>query len=161
MQAIHIEVVRSRRYRAADAFHVCSDRGTGTMDWVHPETGRAIRFWEDAPPAAGHQLGGYLMGPHLDGTRPDGHLEGTHLLDEQAYPAAGIPYDSEPLVFGRFRHAVVTQDAAGNALTDGVMVYETVINSDPPPPGDFRVEAYHGDVHQLEFWFAASPRLRG
>jgi hypothetical protein len=161
MQKIRIQVVRSRRYRATDAFHVCWDHGTGVMDWAHPETGRRIMFWEDAPVAAGHLVGGFMMGPHLDGSRPDGHLEGTHLLDAQAFPAASIAYDSEPLIFGRFRYAVVTQDAAGNTLTDGVMVHEAVINSDPPPPGDFHVAAYRGDIHQLEFSLPASPGLVG
>ena len=159
MQTIHIAVVRSRKYRATDGFEVYSDRGAGTMDWVHAETPRRLMFWEDAPAGAGHLLGGQLMNPQFDGVRPDGHLEGTHLLDEQGYPGATLTYDSEPLVFGRFQHAVVTRDAAGNALTEGIVIYETMINSAPPQASDLRVAAYDYDLQRFEFSFKASPRL--
>jgi len=161
MQTIRIGVVRSRRYCATDGFHVHSDHGAGTMDWARPITPRLVRFWEDAAATAGQLLGGHLMSSHLDGIRPDGHLEGTHLLDERAYPAAAIPYVTDPLVFGRFRHAVVTRDAAGNAIVEGIAVYETVVNSDPPPPGALRPVACTADTRQLELSFTASPRLIG
>jgi hypothetical protein len=161
MQSIRIGVVRSRKYRAADAFQVYSDRATGTMDWEHPVTARRVMFWEDAPSGARQHLGAHLMGVWLDGVWPDGHMEGTHLLDERGFPAATIAYDSDPLVFGRFRHAVVTQDAAGNALTEGVAVHESVINSAPPPAGDLRVLGVVYETHRVEFSFTASPRLIG
>lgn len=161
MQRIHISVVRSRKYRATDAFQVYSDHGGGTMDWAHPETARRMMFWEDAPGGAGQHLGAHLLGARFDGIRPDGHLEGTHLLDQRAYPAATLTYTSDPLVCGRFRYAVVTQDAAGNALTEGLAQYETVINSTPPPAADLRMLGIPYGSPGYEFTFTPSPRLIG
>jgi hypothetical protein len=161
MQTIHISVVRGRRYRSTDGFQVYTDRGTGAIDWAHPATPRRMLFWEDAAPAAGHQLGGFLAAAHLDGIRPDGHLEGTHLLDERGYPGGTVTYETDPVVFGRFLHAIVTEDAAGNAQTEGIVVHETVANSDPPPASGFRPVDHDPLTGRLTFVFSPSPRLVG
>lgn len=161
MQRISIGVVRARRYRATDAFHIYSDRATGTIDWTHPVTPRRIRFWEDAPGGAGQHLGGFLLSVWMDGVRPDGHLEGAHLLDERGYPAAMRTYLSDPLVCGRFRYAVTTEDDAGNALSADVVVHELVVNSAPPPAADLRYRATVFGTQRWEFTFTPSTRLRG
>jgi len=161
MQTIRIGVLRGRSFRSTDGFHVYGDGGRGQMDWVHPLTSRRELFWPDASPTAGHLLGGHVMGPHLDGVRPDGHLEGLHLRDRHLLPAAAVYYETDPLVFGRFGHAVVTQDAVGNSTTAGVTVYETVINSGPPPPGAFRPALYEGATDRLTLSFSPSERLTG
>lgn len=161
MQVIRLGVVRSRKYRATDAFQVYSDRGAGTIDWDHPVTARRVMFWEDAPGGAGQHLGAHLMSVWFDGVRPDGHLEGTHLLDERGYPGAMIVCDSDPLVFGRFRHAVVTVDTAGNVLTEGIAVHERVVNSAPPPARELRVLGMAYETQRLEFSFAPSLRRIG
>jgi hypothetical protein len=161
VQAIHIAVLRSRKYWATDGFQVYSNHGSGPIDWDHPETARRVMFWEDAPGSAGQHLAAHLVCTFLDGIRPDGHLEGTHLFDERGYPAAALVYDSDPLVFGRFQHAVVTQDAVGNARTDGITIHETVINSAPPPAADLRVLGLIYETALLEFVFTPSPRLIG
>jgi hypothetical protein len=118
-------------------------------------------LWEDSCNSAGHQLGGFLWAPHLDSIRPDGHLRGTHLMDQRGYPGGVVTYETEPLVFGRFRHAIVTEDAAGNAQTQGILVHETVINSAPPPAGDFRPVNHDPATGRLTFNFSPSPRLIG
>lgn len=159
MQAIQIQVVPSRSFCSGDGFQVYGDGGTGQMDWSYALTSRRRLFWPDASAAAGHLLGGHAMGPHLDGIRPDGHVQGMHLLDEHLFPAASIIYETDPLVFGRFRHAVVTEDAAGNATTTGVTVHETVINSAPPPAFDFRPAAWDQGDGRLTFSFSPSDRL--
>jgi hypothetical protein len=161
MQTLRIAVVRSRKYRATDGFQVISDHGSGTLDGDHPETARPVMFWEDAPGGAGQHLRAHLLGAHFDGLRPDGHLEGTHLLDEQAYPAATLVYESAPLVFGRFQYAVMTQDAAGNALTEGLTVHEAVINSAPPPAADLHMVEHPLAHPRYELSFTPSPRLIG
>ena len=142
-------------------FHVYGDSGTGQIDWLHPVTPRREMLWENVPPGVGHLLGGHVMGLHSDHVTPDGHLEGTHLLDEQGYPAAVVTCETQPFVFGRFLHAVVTQDAAGNAQTQGVAVSATVVNSEPPPPSDLRPTAYDAQTQRLTFSFSPSDRLTG
>jgi hypothetical protein len=161
MQTIRIGVVRGRAYHSSDGFHVYGDRGTGVMDWVHPVTPRRELFWPDAAAMAGHLLAGHVMGPHLDSVRPDGHLEGVHLLDECLMPAAAILYESDPLVFGRFRHAVVTEDAIGNATQAGVTIHETVINSEPAAARDLKPVSYDAGSHRLTLAFSPSERLVG
>jgi len=161
LQAIRIGVVRGLAYRSVDGFRVYGDGGTGLIDWVHPVTPRRQMLWPDAHVLPGHLLGGHLMGPHLDGVRPDGHLEGTHLLDEHLFPAATMVYETDSFVFGRFRHAVVTEDDLGNAMVSGVTVHETVINSDPPPAREFKAAAYDEDSDQMSFSFAPSEQLTG
>lgn len=161
MESIRIGVVRSRRYRAGDGFHIYADGGNGTMDWDHPITPRKVMLREDAPLPAGQHLGGHIMGPHLGGIRPDGHLEGTFLLDERGYPAAVVAYETEPMVFGRFRYAVAMEDAVGNALIDGLAIHEAVVNSAPPAAGPLHPAAYDAQTHQLAFSFTPSPHLIG
>ena len=161
MQRIQIGVVRSRPYGSTDGFVVYGDGGSGSMDWDHPVTPRRVLFRPDDPATTGHLLGGHLMADHLDGTRPDGHLEGTHLLDRCLMPAALVFFETEPFVFGRFRHGVVTQDAAWHATTGGVALQETVVNSGPEPAEDFRPVAQDGGTGVVTFSFTASERLVG
>lgn len=161
MQAIRIGVVRSRSYRSPDGFHVCGDGGSGQMDWDHPVTPRRQLLWGDVPGLVGHVGVGHLTGLHLDNVCPDGHAEGTHLLDEHLYPAVAVGYETEPVVFGRFRHAVVMEDAVGNMTTNGVTVHETVVNSEPAPARHFR-PMYHEVVpDRFKFSFSGSDRLTG
>jgi len=131
------------------------------MDWDHAVTPRRVLLWPDAPAVAGQLLGGHLMSVHLDGIRGDGHLEGTHLLDEYAYPASAVVFETQPWVFGQFRHAVVTEDAVGNAITDGVAVHGTVVNSAPPPADDLLPTQYESGADQMTFSFSQSDRLTG
>ena len=161
MDRIVISVVRGRSFRSVDGFQVYGDSGRGTIDYEHPMTSRRLLLWDDMPVVAGHVLDGHLMAVHLDGVVADGHLEGTHLLDEHAYPAATAVFETGPHVFGRFRHAVVTEDAIGNATTDGVTVHETVVNSDPPPANDFIPSGHDGAADRLTFAFTPSDRLIG
>ncbi|UCD28527.1 MAG: hypothetical protein JSV03_15835 [Planctomycetota bacterium] len=161
MQAIKLGVVRNRNYRSADGFHIYTDGGSGQMDWMHPATPRRILFWEDAPLMAGHLLAGHVMAQHLDSVWIDGHLEGTHLLDEFLLPATTIFYETDLFVFGRFRHAVVTEDSLGNATTDGVVVCQTVINSEPGQANDFLPISYDSQNDRLTFSFTLSERLTG
>jgi hypothetical protein len=160
MQTITIGVVRNRPFRSTDGFHICGDGGSGQMDWDHPVTPRRLLLWPDAPIIPGHLLGGHGMSLHLDGVRPDGFLEGAHLLDTHMRPAAAVVYEAGPFVFGRFRHAVVMEDAVGNAAA-GAAVHETVINSDPPPATDLVPMAYDTQTGRLTFSFSGSDRLTG
>ena len=161
METIRIGVVPSRSYRATDGFHVYGDGGTGQVDWVHPVTPRRQLLWDDAPVVPGHLLGGHGMGLHLDNVCSDGHVRGTHLLDEHLIPAAAAVYETEPFVFGRFRHALVTEDAVGNATTQDVTVHETVVNAEPLTAGDLVPTAHDPASDRLTFSFSASERLTG
>lgn len=161
MQRVRIEVVRSQSYCLTDGFQVYTDGGTGVMDWVHPATPRRVLLWDDLPPMAGYLLGGHMAGQHLDGRMPDRHGEQTWLLDEHLLPAGTVAWESGPHVFGRFKFAVVMEDAAGNAATEGVRVYEQVINSEPAPPADLRPEAYDPVTGRMTLRFTPSGRLAG
>jgi len=161
MRAIRIQVIRSRTYCSEDGWHVYSDGGTGSMDWGHPVTPRRQLFWDDVPPVARHLLGGHMMGHHLDSVVPDGLFEGLHLLDEHLYPAMNVTWETGPFVFGRFQHAVVTEDAAGNVEMSGVNIYEQVINSDPPPARDICLRSHDSLIDRLTFSFVPSDRLIG
>jgi hypothetical protein len=159
MQRIRIQVVRSGGYRAEDGWQVYGDGGTGQVDWQHPLTSRRYLFWPEAQRIAGHLLGGHLRGLHLDGILRDGHLEGTHLLDEHLLPAFGGSWESRQLVFGRFKHAVVAEDARGNKNTEQASVCEKVINSDPPPPGHLKPLSFDSGNSRFAFGFVPSDRL--
>jgi len=161
MQAVLIQVVRSRAYCSEDGWHVYGDGGTGSMDWDNPVTPRRQLFWDDVPPIARHMLGGHTMGHHLDGVLPDGHCEGLHLLDEHLWPAMGMAWETPAFVFGRFQHAVVTEDSVGNAETSGVNVFEQVINSDPPPPHGLCPQSHDSGADRLTLSFDASDQLIG
>jgi hypothetical protein len=161
VQAIRIGVVRSRSYGSPDGFHVYGDGGSGQMDWDHPVTPRRQLLWGDVPGVVGHVEVGHLTGLHLDNVLPDGHAEGTHLLDEHLLPAAAVEHETEPFVFGRFRHAVVMEDAAGNATLDGVTAHETVVNSEPAPARGFRPKYHEVVPDRFTFSFSRSDRLTG
>lgn len=161
MQSIVIGVVRSEAYRPSDGFHVYGDRGTGVMDWLHPLTSRRYLFREDSVAIGGFLAAGHLMQPHLGRIWPDGHLEGIHLADRHLRPAAETVFETEPLVFGRFRHAVVTESEEGNRTTSGVTIHETVVNSWPPAARDLRPVGYAPAGGRLELAFLPSERLKG
>jgi hypothetical protein len=131
------------------------------MDFSHPLTPRRVRLWDDVPPPAGHVQAGHVMGLHLDSVIPDGHTEGTHLLDEHLRPAAPIVFETMAFVFGRFRHAVVMEDAAGNWTSAGVAIQETVINSEPVSADEFAPTGHDGQTGRLTFTFRSSYRLTG
>ncbi len=161
MQCVRIQVVRGRAYRSTDGWQVCGGAGGDGIDWDHPLTSRRMPFWPDAMGMVGHLLGGHGLGPHLDSVRPDGHLEGTYLLDEQLYPAAAMEFDAGPYVFGRFHFAVVTEDGAGNVVTDGVVIHSCVVNSAPSPAFDLRPVAQEQATGRMSFSFTPSERLIG
>src|SRR5687767_11302149 len=104
MQAVRIGVIRGRQFRSSDGFQVYGDGGSGTIDWTHPVSARRQLFWEDAAASGEHLRGGHCVGPHLEAIRPDGHVEGTHLLDAYLYPAAAVVFETDAFVFGRFSH---------------------------------------------------------
>ena len=161
MERICLGVVPRRSFDAADGFHVYGDRGSGQVDWTHPVTSRRILFWPDAPVQPGHLSGGHLMASHLGEVCCDGHVQGVHLLDDHLYPAAPAMYVSEPFVFGRFRHAVVTEDAFSNATAADVVVHETVVNSDPPPAGEMVPVVHDPATDRATLTFSPSDRLIG
>ncbi len=57
--------------------------------------------------------------------------------------------------------AVVTEDAAGNASTGGVVVHEVVVNSEPAPAGRLRPESFDPATGRLTLRFEPSLRLTG
>ncbi len=161
MQKIRIMVVRDSRYRSGDGFEVFGDSGSGVVDWIHPLTSRRLLFWEGALTMMPHLLAGHLRCFHLESIPRDGHLHGTHLMDQQVLPAGSIVFEDGPFVFGRFQHAVVTQDEVGNHEFDGVAIYSNVVNSDPSPARGFRVANYDKNNGMVTFSFQPSERLVG
>lgn len=161
MQSVRIGIVRGRAFRSSDGFEIYGDGGTGKMDLDHPVSTRRVLLWPEACPMAGHLLDGHVVARHLDAIRPDGHLEGTHLLDACLYPAAVIGEEVGPYVFGRFRFAVVTQDAAGNRETNEVAINEVVVNCESAPARRLRPTAYEAGSGRMMFAFEPSERLVG
>lgn len=135
MQRVSVGVVRGQGCREGDGFEVYGDRGGGQVDWLHPLTGRTQLLWDGCGQLPGHVNGGHLAAAHLCSVTADGHTLGTHLLDTHLRPAFAVNWQSEPYVFGRFQHAVVMVDRAGNAQSTPA-VHSTVINSWPEPPRD-------------------------
>ena len=161
MQSIRMGVVRGRAFCSSDGFELYGDGGTGQMDWDHPVSARRVLLWPEACPMAGHLLEGHGVARHLDAFRPDGHVEGTHLLDACLYPAATIEEEVGSYVFGRFQLAIVTRDAAGNQETDGVDIPEAVVNSAPEPVRRLRPTAHDAGSDRMTFAFEPSERLVG
>jgi hypothetical protein len=154
-------VVRGRAFCSSDGFEIFGDGGTGKMDWDHPVTARRVLLWPETCPMAGHLLDGHVAARHMDAFQPDGHLEGTHLLDAYLYPAATIDDEVGPCVLGRFRFAIVMQDVAGNRETDGVTINEVVVNSEPEPARRLRPTARDAGSDRMTFAFEPSNRLVG
>lgn len=161
MESIRIGVLRSRHRRSTDGFQVFGDRGTGQIDWSHPITPRRVLLWDDASPVPGHAMGGHAMGRHLDDIVPEGHVMGTHLYDEHLRPAALISFETDKHTFGRFRHAVVMEDAVGNRASADAVIVETVINSAPISPDRLMPVSYEALSSRLTFSFDPSYRLIG
>ena len=161
MQSIRMGVVRGRAFCSSDGFELYGDGGMGQMDWDHPVSARRVLLWPEACPMAGHLLEGHGVARHLDAFRPDGHLEGTHLLDACSYPATTIHCEVGSYVFGRFGFAVVTEDAAGNCDTNGVVIHEVVLNSEPEPARRLRPTAHDAGSDCMTLAFEPSDRLVG
>lgn len=161
MQRIQFAVVRDARFRPVDGFHIYGDSGTGSIDWQHPLTSRRLLFWEDALPMPPHLDGGHLTGHHLDSIVREGHLSGTHLMDQQSQPAGTTVFEVGPFVFGLFKHAVVPVDEVGNLRAAEAVVYETAVNSDPPPASDFKAIGVDEVTGGLRFSFRPSEKLVG
>lgn len=161
MQILELNVMPARRYVSQDGFQVYADHGTGVMDWSHAVSGRRLPFWEDASPAANHLEGAQGVSPHLDAVRWPGHALTLHLVHEHLYPTSPVTWHSRPLVFGRFRYAVVAEDAAGNARTEDALIRTFVINSEPTGPTDLRPAAFSFDTGRHTFGFTGSDQLVG
>lgn len=161
VRRIRLGVVRRRPYGSADGFQVYGEDGDGGIDWVHPVTSRRQLLWPDVAQAAPHLEGGHLVAGHLDSAGSDGHGEGTHLLDQHLMPATAIGYETGPFVFGRFRHAVVMEDGAGNRSPEAPALTETVVSSEPLPAFDLRPVAQDGPGGRMHFAFTPSERLIG
>lgn len=161
MQSIRMSVMRDARFRCVDGFHVYGDGGSGVMDWDHPVTPRRMLFWNDAECVAMHVEAGHLMARHLDSIRFDGHLDGVHLLDEHTLAAGTTVVELGPFVFGRFRHAVVTEDEIGNRQPGGATIYETAVNSAPAASSRLRAESHDEVSGVLAFSFVPSEKLSG
>ncbi len=161
MQRLAIRVVRGRNYHPGDGFTVFGDGGRGAIDWDQPLTTRKTLFWEGASPVAGLLEGGHLAERHLNGILPDRHLYGTFLLDAHLQPAALITWHSDPYVFGRFRMAVVTEDAVGHRHVEDAAVCEHVVHSAPPPARSLRPAVFDASYGCMTFAFQAAERLIG
>jgi len=161
MQNIRFAVVRDARFRSVDGFHICGDRGTGVIDWLHPVTPRRLLFWDDALPMQSHLQAGHVLGHHLDSIFREGHLSGTHLLDQHGRPAGTVVVEVGPFVFGRFRHVIWTMDELGNQRYQEAVVHEQIISSDPAPAAELRVESFDSTTGVLGFAFEPSDRLAG
>jgi hypothetical protein len=132
MQRVRFEVARLRRYASDVRFEVFGDLGSGEIDYDHALTPSPVRLWSGAPEVVGNVLDGHLTGRHLDHVWPDGHLSGVHLGGEHLYPAVVFVFDSPAYVFGRFQHAVVMSDGAGNSSS--VEFGAVIVNSGPKVP---------------------------
>ncbi len=161
MERLRFMVVRPRSAGSESGFHVYGNGGAGEIGWVHPLTLRRILFAPDVPPAAPHLLAEHLGAMHLDTFVSDGHLHGTHLLDGHLIPMASMTYLTPPLVFGRFRHAVVIEDEVGNADPESAVMDESVVNSAPPPPSGLRAVGHDVMSDRMTFSFEASLKLVG
>lgn len=161
MQSVRIGVVRGRRFRASDGFHVYGRGPAGEMDWDHSVSARRVLLWPDAVPMGGHLCGGHVLAAHLDVMRPDGHLEGTHLLDDRLHPAAAVFFDSPPHVFGRFQYGIVLVDEAGNRQFQDAVMVEQVINSEPVPARGLKPVHWDMESGRMTFRFRPSERLVG
>jgi hypothetical protein len=161
MQVIRIHVVPSDAHHPGDGFQVVSDGGSGIIDWDHPITPRRILFGDDAVLQVGHLENGHLLGVHLGVSALAGHLLATHLYTASGVPAGAVTYETEPVVFGRFRHVVVTEDEVGNSDVTDLDVLEQVVNSWPPACRWLVPVDHDPDTGRLEFQFSPSDRLSG
>ncbi len=154
MQRVEVRVDRLRRYSSDAVFEVFGDLGTGSVDFAHALTPRPVGLWPEAVRQRGHMRDGHVSARHLDGVRPDGHLESTYLEGEHLYPALAAVFETPGYVFGRFLHAVKMSDGSGNesvATTSGITV-----NSAPTVPECMRRTAYDAGTDRLTFSFVPS-----
>ncbi|MEE9212875.1 MAG: hypothetical protein V3U29_09495 [Phycisphaeraceae bacterium] len=159
MQPIRIILTRRSEYVPGDAFEVFGDKGTGTVDFDHSLTTRAVPLWLDAPPVAAHLLGGHLTGVHLDGIFPAGHLQGVHLGDGHLVPESAIVWESESYVFGLLQHVLKMVDAVGNRSLSPWPTFTDTVNSAPRPPKRFEKIGYDSITDQVRFSIEARQPL--
>lgn len=160
MERICIQVVPSRRIGAGAGFVVYGGGADGAVDWSRPITTRRQLFRRHAVEGGGHLSGGHMATWHVDVGSLEGHLEGTHLLDEQGYPAGAAVFETRPHVFGRFGFALVSVDAAGNvAGAEGMS--QKVVNSWPAAGRELEVVSHEAESGRLRFRFVPSWMLRG
>lgn len=154
MQRVRVKVLRSRAFNSDASFEVFGDLGTGTIDFDHPMTPRPVALWPEASPRRGHLLDSHLNLRHVDGVDPDGHLEAEHLNSDHQQPAMAAIYDTPSYVFGRFQHAVVMQDGAGNVSAPSVAA--VTVNSAPIVPQCVKRDSYNDTTDQITFSFEPS-----
>lgn len=153
MQRVRLIITGRSGYAAGDRFEVFGDGGSGQIDYDHPLTDRPVPFWPEAVPRRGHLLDGHLELPHAEGTWPDGHLEGVHLLDDHGRPSAPVMFDTPEYVFGAFTHGVRPVDRLGNVFGGEPSETTQTINSSPPRPFNFSLSAFDEATGQAVFSF--------
>ncbi len=154
MRRVRVKVQRTRAFNGDASFEVFGDLGTGTIDYDHPLSPRPIALWPEASPRSGHVRDGHLTLRHLDGACGDGHVDAGHVASDHLQPALDVIYDTPAYVFGRFQHAVVMRDAAGN--TSSPTVAAITINSAPTVPQCLARNSYNAVTDQITFSFEPS-----
>ena len=154
MQRVRVKVSRLRRYGSDISFDVFGDLGDGSVDFDHALTARRMALWPDGVGPAGHLRDGHLTLRHLDSVAPDGHLEADHLETEHLQPAIGVGFESPLYVFGRFAHAVVMYDRAGNA--SAATTAAITVNSAPSVPQRVTRSGYDPGQDRITFSFEPS-----
>lgn len=161
MQSVRILIPRKTEYRAGDAFDVFGNGGSGAIDFLNPLTSRKLMLWPESAERRGHLLDGHLTMKHLDGIRPDGHLDGIHLNDRFLMPAGARLVEVGRYVFGRFDHAVRLYDRFGNTHVQTPVTLSTVINSSPSAPERLTAQSHDAGSDQMTFSFEPSLKLVG
>lgn len=115
----------------ARGFDVFGDGGSGSIDYTAALNSEPIRVWSGDPPRGGHLREGHLRAGHLGRSGLDGHLTERFLGGRHLRPAADASFETAPYSFGRFQHAVVMRDEAGNASSGSATVVTRSVNSEP------------------------------
>ena len=161
MQSVRILIPRRTEYRAGDVFDVFGNGGSGAIDFLNPLTSRRLMVWPETADRRGHLLDGHLTNKHLDGIRPDGHLEGIHLNDRFLMPAGALLVEVGRYVFGRFDHAVPLYARFGNPPAPPPRPLSTVSTSRPSAPERLSAQSYDAGNDQVTFSFEPSLKLVG
>lgn len=159
MDWVRVRVVMAGAVRRAGGYAVFGDGGSGAIDWAHPISVRRRRRWSGDAATAGYLGGDHLVDGPGCGEASEGHLEGTHALDEALRPAGSVEHACGPYVFGRFQHAVAPQDACGNVDVSGAAVTACVVNAAPPGVRELRGVSVEGG--RVRIAFRGSERLVG
>ena len=156
MVRVRLTMLRLRRYASDTRFEAYGDLGTGQIDYEHPLSPEAVRFWPEAGERNGHLSDAHLALRHVDSIDPDGHLETLHLKAEHLWPAWPMVVGSPSYVFGRFDHAVRLFDGAGNVSSDPPATYATTVNTAPAAPRGLKQVGYDDAFDQVTFSFYGS-----